>query len=58
MFSATPGGNSAVTGNVGPFSFPGWSYDVQVQTGSRAVYKLNDQATFKACPAAAAFLSG
>ena len=30
-----------------PFSFAGWNYDVQVTSGSRAIYRLNDQATFK-----------
>jgi len=46
MFSATTGVNTAV-GNVAAFSFSGWNYDVQVQTGSRPIYRLNDQATFK-----------
>lgn len=46
MFSTTAGANAAV-GTVGSFSFPGWSYDVQVQTRSRVIYTLSDQATFK-----------
>lgn len=45
-FSTTAGANAAV-GTVGSFSFSGWSYDVQVQAGNRAIYKLSDQATFK-----------
>ena len=46
MFSATAAANSNV-GNVGSFSFSGWNYDVQGTGGSRAIYRLNDQATFK-----------
>ena len=45
-FSATNGVNTAV-GTVGSFTFTGWNYDVQVQSGFRAIYRLNDQATFK-----------
>ena len=45
-FSTAAGANAAV-GTVGSFSFSGWSYDVQVQAGNRAIYKLSDQATFK-----------
>ena len=46
MFSATAAANSNV-GNLGSFSFSGWNYDVQVTGGSRAIYRINDQATFK-----------
>lgn len=49
MFSATAAANSNV-GNVGSFSFSGWNYDVQGTGGSRAIYRLNDQATFKVQP--------
>ena len=46
MFSTTAGANGNV-GNVGSFSFSGWNYDVQVTSGSRAIYIIKDQATFK-----------
>ena len=46
MFSMTAGANGNV-GNVGSFAFAGWSYDVQVTSGSRAIYMIKDQATFK-----------
>ena len=36
--------------NVGSFSFTGWNYDVQVQSGFRAIYRLNNAATFKVRP--------
>lgn len=48
-FSASNGANTAVN-TVGSFSFTGWLYDVQVQSGFRAVYRLNDAATFKVLP--------
>ncbi len=48
-FSASNGANSAV-GTVGSFSFTGWNYDVQVQSGFRAIYRLNNVATFKVRP--------
>lgn len=46
LFATNAGVNTPVQGSQGPFIFPGWSYDVAMLSGPRAIYSLQDQAFF------------